>query len=122
MTQTFRNFLPTIDARATLYHCGYHRDLLACAVAASVSYVVLRSSKAQSQVHHSDPGQVPHRVIAALQMTFNEEPEESAHPLIPKEPRARQDPFQLLARGLKICWRDGHVFENTSCFQRCANV
>jgi hypothetical protein len=40
-------------------------------------------------------------------MPLGEEPEESAHPLIPKEARARQDAFQLLQ--LTIYTRGGHV-------------
>jgi len=61
-------------------------------------------------------------VVAAFQMPFGQEPEESAHPLIPKEPSARQDPFQLPAHAVEVCRRDEHGFEYTSCFQRCANV
>jgi len=57
-------------------------------------------------------------VIAAFQMPFGEEPEESAHPLIPEESRARQDPFQLPARAFGVCNGDGHGFEYISCFQR----
>src|ERR1019366_3477756 len=61
-------------------------------------------------------------VIAAFQMAFGEEPEESAHALIAKESRARQDPIPLPAPAVGVCRRDGHGFEYTSCFQRCANV
>jgi hypothetical protein len=42
-------------------------------------------------------------------MPLGEEPEEPAHPLVPKEAWAREDAFQLPARGLRICTRDWHV-------------
>jgi hypothetical protein len=45
----------------------------------------------------------------AFQMPFCEEPEESAHPLIPKETGARQDAFQLPARSFGVCTRGEHV-------------
>jgi hypothetical protein len=45
-------------------------------------------------------------VIAAFQMPFGQEPEESAHPRIAKEPRARQDPFQLPAHAIGVYRRD----------------
>ncbi len=61
-------------------------------------------------------------VIAAFQMPFGQEPEESAHSLIAKESGARQDPVQLPARDFDVCRSDGHGFEYTSCFQRRANV
>jgi hypothetical protein len=61
-------------------------------------------------------------VVAAFQMAFGEEPEESAHALVAQESRARQDPIQLPARAFGVCRRDGHGSEYTSCFQRCANV
>ncbi len=48
-------------------------------------------------------------IAVAVQMPLGKEAEESAHPLIPKETRARQDAFQLPARGLGICTRGGHV-------------
>src|SRR5580700_1986326 len=50
-------------------------------------------------------------VAATFQMLLGEERQESAHPLIPKETRAREHAFQLPERGLGICTRGGHVRE-----------
>jgi len=61
-------------------------------------------------------------VIATFQKPFGQEPQESAHPLIPNEPGARQDHVQLTAHAVRVCRRDGHGFEYTSYFQRRANV
>jgi hypothetical protein len=61
-------------------------------------------------------------LIAAFQMAFRQEPEEAAHALVSRKTSARQHPFQLPAHTLRICGRDGHGMEYTSCFQRCANV
>lgn len=60
--------------------------------------------------------------VVALQMPLGDEPQEAAHPLVPKKTGACQHSFQLAAGGIDIAAHEGHVFENTSCFQRCANV
>jgi hypothetical protein len=58
----------------------------------------------------------------ALQMPLSDEPEKPAHPLVPEETGAREDAFQLAARRINICTREGHAFENTSYFHGRANV
>ena len=61
-------------------------------------------------------------IVLAIQMTFGEEPEKPAHPLITEETGARKKAFQLATRRLRIWVRGEHHPRISPCFQGRANV